>query len=62
MLPEIRDIRGKRKAAGLTQAALAEQAKCSKSMIAKIEQGKNEASYALIKRIFEAIEIEGILK
>lgn len=53
MLPELSEIKAKRKKAKLTQSELAERTKLSQSMIAKIEAGKVIPSYDKAKRIFD---------
>lgn len=57
MLPEISLLKKKRLLAGLNQKELARLSGVSQSIIAKIESGKINPSYLIIKRIFEALEI-----
>ena len=56
VLPDLEDIKRKRKKLGLTQKALAELVGVSQSAIAKIERGKMIPNYILAKRIFEKLE------
>jgi predicted transcriptional regulator len=56
LLPEAREIAARRRALGLTQAALAQAAGLSQSLVAKIEAGKVDAAYSRVKRVFDALE------
>ena len=56
MLPELREIKVRRKKLGITQKKLAEMVGVSQSAIAKIESGKMIPNYNLAKRIFEELE------
>ncbi len=56
MLPEISLIKKKRLLAGLNQKQLARLSGVSQSIIAKIESGKINPSYSIIKKIFESLE------
>lgn len=56
MLPEISLLKKKRILAGLNQKELANLSGVSQSIIAKIESGKINPSYTIIKNIFEALE------
>ena len=56
MLPEVEEIRRKRKSLGLTQKELATISGVSQSLIAKIESKKVNPSYAVVKRIFDSLE------
>lgn len=56
MIPEIALIRKKRILAGLNQKDLAKLSGVSQSLIAKIESGKINPSYIIIKKIFESLE------
>lgn len=53
MLPEMSEIRAKRRALGLTQAQLAQKCGLSQSLVAKIESGQVSPSYAAVKAIFD---------
>ncbi|MBN2067027.1 MAG: CBS domain-containing protein [Candidatus Diapherotrites archaeon] len=55
MLPDLREIKQRRVAAGLTQSSLSEISSVSQSLIAKIEAGKIEPSYAKAKRLFDCL-------
>ena len=52
---DIREIREARRQLGLTQAQLAQHARVSQSLIAKIEAGKLDPAYSNATRIFEAL-------
>lgn len=56
MLPEINEIKKRRKSLDLTQKKLAALTGVSQSLIAKIESGKLNPSYSVTKRIFETLE------
>jgi predicted transcriptional regulator len=56
MLPEIEEIKKRRKNQGLTQKELALLSNVSQSLIAKIESKKVSPSYSVVKRIFETLE------
>jgi predicted transcriptional regulator len=58
MLPEIVEIKKRRKILGLTQPQLAKLAEVSQSLIAKIETNKVNPSYNHAKKIFEVLEQE----
>ncbi len=53
MLPDLREIKARRISAGLTQSQLAQLSNVSQSLIAKIEAGNIEPSYAKAKRLFD---------
>ncbi len=53
MLPEISEIRSKRKVLGLTQSQLASRCGLSQSLVAKIESGQVSPSYSAVKGIFD---------
>jgi len=55
MLPDLREIKAKRVAAGLTQSQLAKLSNVSQSLIAKIESGNIEPSYGKAKRLFDCL-------
>ena len=56
MLPEISSLKKKRLLSGLNQKELAKISAVSQSIIAKIESGKINPSYLIVKRIFESLE------
>lgn len=57
-LPEIAEIRQRRKLLGLTQLQLAKRAQVSQSLVAKVEAGSVDPGYSLAKRLFSALEGE----
>lgn len=52
MLPEINEISKRRKLLGLTQKELAQLTMTSQSLIAKLESGKINPSYGIVRNIF----------
>ncbi|MDO8627373.1 MAG: CBS domain-containing protein [Candidatus Diapherotrites archaeon] len=56
MLPELSEIKNRRKKFDLTQTELALKANVSQSIIAKIESGKIIPSYDNAKKLFDALE------
>ena len=56
MFPEIKSIKKKRMLAEINQKELARMSNISQSMIAKIESGKIEPSYSIIKKIFSSLD------
>lgn len=56
MLPDISEIKIKRKQMDLTQSELAQKAGVSQSLLAKIEAGKLVPSYLNAKKIFDFFE------
>ncbi|MFH1225318.1 MAG: CBS domain-containing protein [Candidatus Diapherotrites archaeon] len=56
MLPELNEIKQRRKQFGLTQAELAAKAAVSQSLIAKMESGVLVPSYDNAKRIFDLLD------
>ncbi|MBI4044113.1 MAG: CBS domain-containing protein [Candidatus Diapherotrites archaeon] len=56
MLPELSEIRRRRAALGISQAALAKNAGVSQSLVAKTEAGKLVPSYENAKRVFDFFE------
>ncbi len=56
MLPELSEIKARRKRYGLTQADLGQKAGVSQSLVAKIESGGIVPSYDNAKRIFDFFE------
>jgi len=55
MLPDLKEIRNKRKALNLTQQDLATRTNLSRSTITKIEIGYLDPSYSKVKRIFDTL-------
>ncbi len=55
MLPDLKEIKAKRVSAGLTQSQLAQLSSVSQSLIAKIEAGSIQPSYAKAKRLFDCL-------
>ncbi|MFH1240699.1 MAG: CBS domain-containing protein [Candidatus Diapherotrites archaeon] len=60
MLPEIDEIKRRRKQMNLTQSELANITKVSQSLIAKVESGKIIPTYDKAKRIFDSLEKLGM--
>ncbi len=58
-LPELKTIHSIRKQIGINQTQLAKAAGVSQSLIARIEAGKVDPSYAKAKKIFLALESVG---
>ena len=56
MLPDVKEIKRRRKALGLTQKKLAMLAGVSQSVVAKIESGNVAPSYSIVKRLFDVFE------
>jgi predicted transcriptional regulator len=56
MLPELTVIASMRKNLGLTQKELAEEAKVSRSLIAKVESGLANPSFKQTKKIFDTLK------
>ena len=56
MLPELEEIKKKRKLFGMTQADLAAECGVSQSLIAKLESGKIVPAYGKAKKIFDTLE------
>jgi len=56
MLPDVKEIKRRRKAVGLTQKKLAMLAGVSQSVIAKIESEKVSPSYTIVKKLFDVFE------
>lgn len=54
-MQEITEIRKIRKKLGLTQSQLAQEARVSQSLIAKIEAGKLDPTYTKTKKIFDVL-------
>jgi predicted transcriptional regulator len=56
MLPELSEIKARRKIQGLTQSGLAALSGVSQSLIAKLEAGKIVPSYDKAKKLFDTLE------
>ena len=56
VIPELKEIRQRRKRAGLSQAELSAMVGISQPHMAKIEKSKVDPSYGLVSRIFEALD------
>ena len=56
MLPDIIEIKKRRKILGITQSRLAKESAVSQSLIAKLESGKLETSYSIAKQIFLVLD------
>ena len=56
MLPELSEVRRRRKAAGISQKGLSKAAGTSQGAISKMEGGRSEPSYSTVKKIFDALE------
>src|SRR3989338_1062594 len=56
MLPQLSDIKIRRKQLGITQSELAQQTSVSQSLIAKIESGKVIPSYENAKKLFDYLD------
>lgn len=56
MLPDVSEIKHRRKKAGITQSDLALKAGVSQSLVAKIEANKIEPSYSAVQKIFEVLD------
>ena len=56
MLPDIVEIKRRRKVLGITQNQLAKESAISQSLIAKLESGKLEPSYSIAKNIFLVLD------
>lgn len=56
-LPDVvRQVRRARLGLGLTQADLARESKTSQSLVAKLEKGRLNPSYEVVRRILEALD------
>ncbi|MCK4550903.1 MAG: CBS domain-containing protein [Candidatus Aenigmarchaeota archaeon] len=57
MFPNIKEIKRRRIALGITQAQLALRSETSQSLIAKLESNLIEPSYSVVGRIFRALDV-----
>lgn len=60
MLPEISDLKHRRKQLGITQSQIAILAGVSQSLVTKVEAGKLVPSYANAKKLFDVLEARGL--
>jgi len=58
LLPELNEIKSKRKELGLTQKELSVKSSVPQSVIAKIENNKISPSFSSAKKIFDALSFE----
>jgi predicted transcriptional regulator len=56
MIPSITSVKDRRKNLGITQKELANEAKLSQSLIAKLESGKIDPSYSTVSKLLEVLE------
>lgn len=56
IFPDINNIKERRIKLGINQKELAQRAGVSQSLIAKLEKGKIEVSYSIVKKIFLLLE------
>ncbi len=56
MIPDISEVRKRRRAAGVSQAGLAGRAGVSQSALSKMEGGRTDPSYRTVKAVFDALE------
>jgi predicted transcriptional regulator len=60
MLPELSEIRRRRRAAGMSQKALARLARTSQATLSKIETGGTDPSYSVARKVLDSLEeLEG---
>jgi len=57
MMPEIEEIKRRRKKLGITQKDLAKMLGVSQPLIARIESGTIDPKLSLIKKIFSILEV-----
>lgn len=62
LLPEVADFARRRRVLGLKQRELAVAAGVSQSFVAKVEAGKINPSYAMMKKLLAALEAKEIVK
>ncbi len=55
-LPELKEIRTRRKMLGLTQGELAEAVSLSRTSLSKLENGLADLGYGKVKRLFDVLE------
>jgi predicted transcriptional regulator len=56
VLPELKEIRNRRKMLGLTQGELAEAGGLSRTSLSKLENGLADLGYGKVKRLFDVLE------
>ncbi len=56
VLPELKEIRTRRKMLGLTQGELAEAVGLSRTSLSKLENGLADLGYGKVKRLFDVLE------
>ncbi len=56
VLPELEEIRTRRKMLGLTQGELAEAVSLSRTSLSKLENGLADLGYGKVKRLFDVLE------
>ena len=56
MLPDVGEVKKRRKALNLTQGVLAKISGVSQSFVAKLRKAKSDPAYSLAKRVFDALE------
>ena len=56
VLPELKEIRSRRKMLGLTQGELAEAVSLSRTSLSKLENGLADLGYGKVKRLFDVLE------
>jgi predicted transcriptional regulator len=56
VLPELKEIRSRRKMLGLTQGELAEAGGLSRTSLSKLENGLADLGYGKVKRLFDVLE------
>ena len=62
LLPEVADLAHRRRALGLKQRELATAAGVSQSFVAKVEAGRINPSYAMMKKLLAALEAKELGK
>ncbi len=56
IFPDLSSVKAKRKTLGLTQSQFSKECGASQSLIAKLESGKIEVSYEIVRNIFSALD------
>jgi predicted transcriptional regulator len=62
MLPNVSELRSKRKRLGMTQSQLAKKTGLSRSSITKLENGHYKLSYEKVKKLFDYLENEEFIR